>query len=662
MARTGLGKSISRAGQYAVYLLFRGVECVLGLLPLKACAFLGRACGLVAHALLPHYRKLAQANLRIAFGREKDDAWIKATAREHFASLGQNFLSGLKLPLMSQKEVESRVTVEGMHHGEAVAAAGKPLLYAVCHLSCWELLTQVPSMFASGMKPASVFQPLGNPFLNAHVKRRREKLGYTLFDRSSGFSAPIQHMRANLGAMGVLVDQHAGDKGVWCPFFDRLASTSSLAALMSLRVDTPLLPLAVYNDGLGRWRLVCYPPINSGEKKTTAEGLTAMLNIALEIVIRRAPENWFWVHNRWKTPQPDFLLAKYRRGLVLPTGYDINRLQSFNLLVRSPNWLGDACMTLPAIRALKRGRPDLRLTVLAPSKLAEFWKSVPEVDDIIGKEKDEGIRTVARKVSQHGRYDAAILFTNSTRSTLELWHADIPRLVGYRGSLRSRWLHQIVSEPKVVGPPEHHAQRYLRLASNCGAKVDDPALFDTRGDVAAGASNVIGICASAEYGRAKRWPLERFAEVAQRLSARWPDAEWAFFGAPNEKAMGEELSRMLPQVKHTNLVGKTSLSELIARLRACRLLLTNDTGTMHLAASLGVPTVSIFGSTEPVLTGPLGARHRVVRHHVPCSPCFRRECPFGHYDCMKKITPEQVERVMMESIPEWTSKKAEPVT
>ncbi|HSI65554.1 MAG TPA: glycosyltransferase family 9 protein, partial [Candidatus Saccharimonadia bacterium] len=112
----------------------------------------------------------------------------------------------------------------------------------------------------------------------------------------------------------------------------------------------------------------------------------------------------------------------------------------------------------------------------------------------------------------------------------------------------------------------------------------------------------------------------------------------------------------------TNLVGKTSLSELIARLRTCRVLLTNDTGTMHLAASLGVPTVSIFGSTEPVLTGPLGAHHRVVRHHVPCSPCFRRECPFGHYDCMKKVTPEQVERVMTESLPDWASEAAQPVT
>ncbi len=152
----------------------------------------------------------------------------------------------------------------------------------------------------------------------------------------------------------------------------------------------------------------------------------------------------------------------------------------------------------------------------------------------------------------------------------------------------------------------------------------------------------IGLCAGAEYGPAKRWPLERFAEVANRLSAQMPNVGWVLVGAPGEKEMGVKLSSMLTQSRHQNLVGQTSLTELIACLRGCRLLLTNDTGTMHLAAALGVPTVSIFGSTEPVLTGPLGANHRVVRHHVPCSPCFARECPFGHYDCMTGVSVERV--------------------
>ncbi|MCE9519025.1 MAG: lipopolysaccharide heptosyltransferase II, partial [Verrucomicrobia bacterium] len=312
-----------------------------------------------------------------------------------------------------------------------------------------------------------------------------------------------------------------------------------------------------------------------------------------------------------------------------------------HLLVRSPNWLGDACMALPAVRALKKGRSDLKLTVLTPAKLGDLWKMIPEVDGVILKDAKEGTGSVARKIRAAAAFDAAILFTNSVRSALEIWRAGVPRIVGYRGKLRSWLVNQFIREPSGDQPPLHHARRYLRIAECCGAKTDDPLLFATPAPLNS-ASIQIGICAGAEYGPAKRWPLERFAEVATRLSAQMPEIEWVLVGAPGEKEMGVKLSALLARARHVNLVGKTSLTELIAGLQRCRLLLTNDTGTMHLAAALGVPTVSIFGSTEPILTGPLGGNHRVVRHHVPCSPCFARECPLGHYECMTGVSVERV--------------------
>src|SRR3954470_241198 len=184
MARTKSTAGIfTRAGQLLTYLLFRAVECVLQILPLTWCACIGRFCGGVAYLLMGRTRRLAHSNLAIAFAREHDVAWRTRMARAHFVSLGQNFLCGLKLPLMTQQEVAARVTMEGMEHARAIEAAGKPLLYAVCHLSCWELLTQVPTLFPLGPKPGSIYQPLGNPFLDAHVRRRREKRGFVLFDR-----------------------------------------------------------------------------------------------------------------------------------------------------------------------------------------------------------------------------------------------------------------------------------------------------------------------------------------------------------------------------------------------------------------------------------------------------------------------------------------------
>jgi flagellar basal body rod protein FlgB len=147
----------------------------------------------------------------------------------------------------------------------------------------------------------------------------------------------------------------------------------------------------------------------------------------------------------------------------------------------------------------------------------------------------------------------------------------------------------------------------VTLDGAIGADITRESLWSTpQADLPADGITRIGICAGAEYGPAKRWPMERFAAVAQQVSASRAEVQWQLFGAPGEKAMGEQLSTQLGSAPHANLVGKTSLNELIARLKQCRLLLTNDTGTMHLAAALGVPTVSIFGSTCPVATGPLG--------------------------------------------------------
>ena len=640
----------TRTGQWLVYALFRCIEGVLWLLPLIVVWYVGRVLGTLAYYLGGKYRRLALHNLHIAFGREKSPAELKSLAREHFKSLFANVVCGFKLPLMSEAAICKHVRSEGIERAQAAYDDGKrPLLNLVLHASCWEILTQVPSMYVRGHQAGAIYQPLRNPWLNALVLRRREKLGYALFDRQAGFNAPMKFMR-EAGQVGVLVDQHAGDHGLWCPFFDRLASTTTIAALMAIRTNAVVLPMMVYDDGPARWRLVCAPEVKAAASQSNAEGLTLAINAAVEGLVREQPANWFWVHNRWKLPKPHFLLANYRRGVAFPEGYDLGRLQPFELLIRSPNWLGDACMAFPMVRAIKRGRPDMKITVLGPDKLEELWLSMPEVSRYIAKPAKEGLFAVAKRIKATGvAFDAAVFCTNSTRSTLEVWLAGIPRRVGVRGSFRAKLLNQIISEPKVKIDKEHHAHRYLRIAKGIGADIEQPGLWDAgTAPVSTDGTIRVGVCAGAEYGPAKRWPLERFAAVVNQISAQHAQFRWQLFGAPGEKEMGEKLSAML-QAPHENLVGRTRLSELIAQLRGCQLLLTNDTGTMHLAAALGIPTVSIFGSTCPIATGPLGEHHTVIQHKVPCSPCFERECPFGHYDCMTKVTPEEVAQAVLKT-------------
>jgi heptosyltransferase II len=628
---------------YAVFLL---LEVVFSCLPISWIWYAGRAAGWLGHLLAGKYRRLAQRNLRIAFGREKDEAWIRRTAREHFMSLIANVFCGLKLGTMSQEQIRRHVRLEGLEHMQNALKGGQPILGVVAHLSCWELLAKVPEFFAFGRRPASMYQPLSNPLLDRYILNKREKLGYAIFSRRDGFNGPMKHLREH-GILGVMVDQHSGDQGLWCPFFDRLASTTPVAAMMAMRTKAMIVSVSIYHEGVARWRVV-YAPSTKMMQAQTVEAMTAAMNLETEAIVRERPDQWFWLHNRWKTPKPKFLLDRYRRGIQLPEGYSVEQLQPFHVLVRSPNWLGDACMALPAVRALKKGRPDLQITVLGPEKLRDLWEAQPEVSRFIGKDSSEKPWTVARRLRQSGiAFEVGLLFTHSTRSTLEFWLAGVPRLVGFAGSFRSKLLHHVIAEHKDKAT-RHHARRYLQMVQVVGSAAGDEAL---ECPIQVGAERRIGICAGAEYGPAKRWPLERYAQVIRQLHPALPDYEWVFFGAPNEAEMGEELSRQVgADIPHTNRVGKTRLAELIQELRRCRLLLTNDTGTMHLAAALGVPTVSLFGSTEPILTGPLGAQHTVLREKVPCSPCFERSCPLEHFDCMMKITPERVCQAVLQQL------------
>jgi heptosyltransferase II len=253
---------------------------------------------------------------------------------------------------------------------------------------------------------------------------------------------------------------------------------------------------------------------------------------------------------------------------------------------------------------------------------------------------------VAKKIRKG--FDMAVVFPNSVRSALEVYLARIPRRAGNHGKYR-RWLLTSVFTGRLKpGPPRHQMHHYLDLVEFAGAKVDEgmrrleTALRAAPRPAPAGENAPrmkIGLCPGAEYGRAKRWLPERFAETANAVSQR-RDCEWVLFGTARDARVGEDIAKRL-EGNFSNLAGKTTLAELIAALSECRLLLTNDTGTMHLAAYLGVPTVSLFGSTEPALTGPLGPGNRVLRHHVECSPCFLRDCPLD-FRCMKAITTDEV--------------------
>jgi len=228
----------------------------------------------------------------------------------------------------------------------------------------------------------------------------------------------------------------------------------------------------------------------------------------------------------------------------------------------------------------------------------------------------------------------------------------VGRLTGYARNLRSFLLHRAVKRFVPSLEKRHHLYSYLRLVEAMGIEMEPldellaipPPPTPNAGN--AGSEIHLGICPGAEYGNAKRYPIERYAEAIGNLRANRPDLKIrvSIFGSPVERQIGEDLAALIAEPR-VNRAGQTSIAGLMTELQSCHLVVTNDTGSMHLAAALGVPTVAIFGSTEPDLTAPIGAIHRVIRHKVDCSPCFLRDCPID-YRCMLRIEPAQVVREM----------------
>ncbi len=315
-------------------------------------------------------------------------------------------------------------------------------------------------------------------------------------------------------------------------------------------------------------------------------------------------------------------------------------------IVRSPNPLGDACMAMPAVRALKRARPGIHLTIVCRENLAPLWEACDGVDAVIPFAKGLSPLAVGRAIRTHGAFEAGLLLPNSFRSALELRLGGVRRLAGFAGHQRRLLLKLAVPE---IAPatPRHDAFRYLDLVRALGVPAggdeETLAIPPAPTPITAAAREIhLGLCPGAEYGNAKRYPVERYARAVSLLRERRPDlvVRISIYGSPAERGIGEELAALLEEPR-LNRAGETTIGGLVDELRSCHLVATNDTGTMHLAAALGVPTVAIFGSTDPDLTAPLGRGHRIVREKVDCSPCFLRECPID-YRCMLRIEPDRV--------------------
>lgn len=364
------------------------------------------------------------------------------------------------------------------------------------------------------------------------------------------------------------------------------------------------------------------------------------------------------------------------------------------ILVRGLNWLGDAVMSTPALQRLREARPDAHITLLTPAKLADLWLHHPDVDAVLPFQNDESVFHIARRLRAE-KFQISLILPNSVRSALEVFLARIPQRIGYARPWRKWFLTQLaapspnvfpmrkrsvaeikglvrnptVPSPQSIPASAHHIYHYLHLATSLGANPEPalPRLVVTDAETQAIRQRFkifaeqnerhpwFGLNPGAEYGPAKRWPAERYAAAAIELQRR-TQCRWLILGGNADMELATRIANEIRAATTLrepvlNLAGQTTLRELCAALKLCLVVVTNDSGPMHVAAAVGSRVVVPFGSTSPELTGPGqpgDVAHVLLKSRVPCAPCFRRVCPID-FRCMRQISVEQVVQAALQA-------------
>ena len=325
------------------------------------------------------------------------------------------------------------------------------------------------------------------------------------------------------------------------------------------------------------------------------------------------------------------------------------------ILVVGPSWVGDMIMAQSLFMDLKTQHPNCTISVLAPTWTEPLLQRMPEVTLSIPAPFKHGSvdfaerRRVARVLRGHG-FNQAIVLPGSLKSALAPWLAGIPQRTGFRGEMRYGLLNDIrpldksaltmtVQRFVALGKPEaiHRAPDIMPPMLSVSAEQVEGA--KQAYSIPSDTGPVLGLCPGAEYGSSKRWPIRHYAELGSR--AQQMGYQVWLFGSENDRDVCGQIAEGMER-SCIDLSGRTSLGKAIDLMSCCDRVVSNDSGLMHVAAALGRPVISLYGSSSPDFTPPLSDCATILNLQLACSPCFKRECPLGHHDCLEKLSPERV--------------------
>ncbi|MDB6094828.1 MAG: hypothetical protein JWM32_2390 [Verrucomicrobia bacterium] len=569
---------------------------------------------------IPRRRQVARSNLHHAFP-ERPASWHRRIARHSSRRLAETVLLSLAIPFLTEKRLRQiirpspRLVDLTLRHQRAPY----PVVMVTTHMAYWEVQPCMPVVLPKPFPEMGIiYRPLDNAAADQWVKRGRERFGFRMLSRREGFVELLKVLRRQ-GVAGILFDQNAGMQGGLATFLGRVCSTSDLPGLMVEKFSAALE--VIYPRRLGFWRVELALDLVANDQ--TAAGATIALNQWLEGKLT-SDENlcasWLWAHNRWRNQdvparrfrleaKRDLIAADLRqRGLAeLP--------RRTRIFVRLPNWLGDVVMAVPLLRALRVSRPDAEITLIAKPQFLALLKSW-QVADRFHPLPARGLGYFLHFWKLRAAYpDTWLLFTNSFRGDLEAWLGGSRQRFGIiRPGKRRPLLSHSYRVPADFDERTHHQlELWENFLRHFGLNVaPDRHPQPPAGEIPASA---IGLIAGSENNPSKRWPVEHW----RALIAARPGGHFVLFGTANDRPITAAIAAGFGD-RVEDIAGRTSLPEYCARLQACRLLVTNDTGGMHLANALGVSVIGLFGPTNPIRTGPVFDAPVKILQPAGCPP------------------------------------------
>ncbi|MEM0965708.1 MAG: glycosyltransferase family 9 protein [Verrucomicrobiota bacterium] len=586
--------------------LLRGLSFLVGILP-EFC-LRGVCVGLGAILFrIPSKRRIVLSNLAHVFP-DRDPKILKKIARINCSRTIEMGLFALASPRFGEKEIRARLQFSDdfQERYQSVLEEGKPALILLPHNYLIELIVFAPMLVGlPNGKVAALFRPINQKKIDDWVLKTRERGGIKLLSRSSGAETGIRHLRGG-GHLAILADQGAGDSGVLGKVAGRTASLTPLPDIIAKRLS--VLPVFVSIERTGFFRGKVHLEIPRDDQREPSASFAVWLSNKL-IHEKGWNTNWLWLHRRWKTqrtPQRRLRL-EMRRGTSSdfePREEDLSRAD--RVYLRLPNWLGDIVMVAPLIRAIRKGRPDVRLTlVFRPHFTPLIGLLDLPYDDLLPADSKNVVGRELLRFRQFEYPDTAILFTNSFRGDREM------RMVGAEqrfGILRRGNRRPLLTDTWM--PPEtlkeesiHQTDWWHLFLSHFGLK--EPADRSPIKSSKENRENRIALFCGSENSPEKRWPVERWVTLTNALLERDEDLQIDLHGTGGDQPITSSVAANCKSDRISNLAGSTDLAELGTYLQRSHLAIGNDTGGMHLANALGCPTAVLFGPTNPVRTRPI---------------------------------------------------------